>query len=153
MIRLITLLLLATAAYTPLTLRADNETEPLPPASSRKDVTFKRDIQPIFEQSCVKCHGAKKAKAHFERAYELANLDVGGGASLLEKVDNRPLEVLGDWVAYPCVDPAWSEKIMKTFDNLPLPEIPVQPLQPNLIGPALHKKGKPPSTETPLAAG
>ena len=40
-----------------------------------------------------------------QRAFELANLGVSGGASLLEKVDNRPLEVLGDYVAYPCIDP------------------------------------------------
>ena len=47
-----------------------------------------------------------------QRAFELASLGVGGDASLLEKVDNRPLEVLGDYVAYPCIDPVWSERIM-----------------------------------------
>ena len=62
-------------------------------------------------------------KAHYERAlrlgstpaqraFELAGIDVGGGASLLEKVDNRPLEVLGDYVAYACIDPIWSGKII-----------------------------------------
>jgi hypothetical protein len=35
----------------------------LPPPSERKDVTFAKDIKPIFEQSCVKCHGAEKPKA------------------------------------------------------------------------------------------
>jgi len=57
------------------------------------------------------------------RASELAGLGVGGGASLLEKVDNRPLEVLGDFVAYPCVDPDWSEKIKAKIPP-DLPDIP-----------------------------
>jgi hypothetical protein len=35
----------------------------LPPASARKDVTFEKDIKPLFEASCVKCHGAEKPKA------------------------------------------------------------------------------------------
>ncbi len=35
----------------------------LPPVSDRKDVTYAADIQPIFEKSCVKCHGAEKPKA------------------------------------------------------------------------------------------
>jgi mono/diheme cytochrome c family protein len=34
----------------------------LPPASSRKDVTFATDIKPIFEKSCFGCHGPEKAK-------------------------------------------------------------------------------------------
>src|SRR5258708_5832772 len=34
----------------------------LPPASDKKDVTFAADIQPMFEKSCVKCHGAEKPK-------------------------------------------------------------------------------------------
>lgn len=35
----------------------------LPPASDRKDVTYEKDIKPIFDRSCVKCHGAEKPKA------------------------------------------------------------------------------------------
>jgi mono/diheme cytochrome c family protein len=34
----------------------------LPPAASKPDVTYHSDIQPIFEKSCVKCHGAEKPK-------------------------------------------------------------------------------------------
>jgi hypothetical protein len=35
----------------------------LPPALGKTGVTYARDIKPIFEQSCVKCHGAEKPKA------------------------------------------------------------------------------------------
>jgi mono/diheme cytochrome c family protein len=35
----------------------------LPPAASKTGVTYAADIQPIFEKSCVKCHGAEKPKA------------------------------------------------------------------------------------------
>ena len=35
----------------------------LPPASTKTGVTYARDIQPIFETACVKCHGAEKPKA------------------------------------------------------------------------------------------
>jgi hypothetical protein len=34
----------------------------LPPASDKKGVTFASDIKPIFDKSCVKCHGAEKQK-------------------------------------------------------------------------------------------
>ena len=34
----------------------------LPPASTKQGVTYATDIQPIFENSCVRCHGAEKAK-------------------------------------------------------------------------------------------
>ncbi len=35
----------------------------LPPAANKPGVTFETDIKPIFEKSCVKCHGAEKPKA------------------------------------------------------------------------------------------
>ena len=35
----------------------------LPPASARKDVTYDKDIKPLFEASCIKCHGAERPKA------------------------------------------------------------------------------------------
>ena len=34
----------------------------LPPPASKAGVTFAGDIQPMFEKSCVECHGAKRAK-------------------------------------------------------------------------------------------
>jgi Planctomycete cytochrome C. len=35
----------------------------LPPASTRTDVTFEKDILPIFKESCIRCHGAERPKA------------------------------------------------------------------------------------------
>lgn len=34
----------------------------LPPASDKKDLTYAKDIKPIFEKSCFKCHGPEKQK-------------------------------------------------------------------------------------------
>jgi hypothetical protein len=34
----------------------------IPAASSRSDVTYAKDIKPIFEKSCFKCHGEEKQK-------------------------------------------------------------------------------------------
>lgn len=36
----------------------------LPPAAPQQGVTYESDIKPIFEHSCVKCHGAQKPKGH-----------------------------------------------------------------------------------------
>ena len=38
------------------------DTSKLPPASKLAGVTFNKDIKPIFEKSCIKCHGAEKQK-------------------------------------------------------------------------------------------
>jgi hypothetical protein len=35
----------------------------LPPASTKKGVTYATDIKPVFEKSCLRCHGAEKPKA------------------------------------------------------------------------------------------
>jgi mono/diheme cytochrome c family protein len=35
----------------------------LPPASVKTGVTYATDIKPIFDKSCVRCHGAEKPKA------------------------------------------------------------------------------------------
>jgi mono/diheme cytochrome c family protein len=32
----------------------------LPPAAGKPDVTYATDIRPIFETSCIKCHGAQR---------------------------------------------------------------------------------------------
>src|ERR1051325_1108118 len=37
----------------------DVDISKLPPPSDKKEVTFEKDIKPIFEKSCVGCHGEK----------------------------------------------------------------------------------------------
>ncbi len=34
----------------------------LPPAAEAKDLTYDKDIKPIFQKSCFKCHGEEKQK-------------------------------------------------------------------------------------------
>src|SRR5262245_28524572 len=41
---------------------ADVDVSNLPPDSNEKDVTYEKHIKPIFQNSCVRCHGAEKPK-------------------------------------------------------------------------------------------
>jgi hypothetical protein len=63
-----TVLLLAFAGITG-SLRADDkwniekvDTSKLPPPAETKGVTYEKDIRPLFEGSCVRCHGAQRPK-------------------------------------------------------------------------------------------
>ena len=53
---------LAVAGIT--SLRAsDVDISKLPPAAAKKDVTYAKDVKPILEKACFKCHGEEKQKA------------------------------------------------------------------------------------------
>ena len=49
----------------------------LPPPSDQKGVTYDKDIKPVFEKSCTKCHGAEKQKGKL-RLDSLAAIMKGG---------------------------------------------------------------------------
>lgn len=57
-----TLLCLVVAAAG-LTAQAAVDLSKLPPASTQQDVTYAKDIRPLFESSCLRCHGAERPKA------------------------------------------------------------------------------------------
>ena len=42
---------------------ASVDTSKLPPAASQKGVTYAKDIKPILDKSCARCHGAERPKA------------------------------------------------------------------------------------------
>lgn len=52
----------AGVVFAGVALQAGIEVSKLPPAA-KKDVTFAKDIKPLFEKSCFKCHGEEKQKA------------------------------------------------------------------------------------------
>src|ERR1700761_4957651 len=43
-------------------LAADVDISKLPPASTKTGVTYATDIKPIFDASCIKCHGTQKPR-------------------------------------------------------------------------------------------
>jgi cytochrome c5 len=77
-------LLLAAAA--PLAvLAADVDVSKLPAAAAKTDVTFEKDIKPLFEKSCVKCHGEEKQKAKLRLDTLEWTLKGMGGDDVLSK--------------------------------------------------------------------
>jgi len=56
------ILLTLAASYAAVTVAVAADTK-LPPASTKENITYATDIKPIFDTSCVKCHGAEKPKA------------------------------------------------------------------------------------------
>ena len=69
------------------------DTSKLPPPSSQKDVTYTKDIKPIMDQSCVKCHGAEKPKAKL-RLDSLPGVLKGGEDGKVVEPGNSAASVL-----------------------------------------------------------
>ena len=56
------LALTITLATSFLASAVDIDVSKLPPPSDKKDLTFEKDIKPLFEKSCIECHGEVKPK-------------------------------------------------------------------------------------------
>ena len=62
----------------------DIDASKLPPPSTKQGLTFDKDIKPLFDKSCVECHGAEKPKGKLR-------LDTLAG-TLKGSVDGKVLE-------------------------------------------------------------
>ena len=71
------LLFPAGAIALPGSASADADLSKLPPPSSQKGLTFEKDIQPLFEASCIGCHGENKQQGDL-RLDSLAAVLKGG---------------------------------------------------------------------------
>lgn len=91
--RLKHLFLVSFSALAVLSLQAADkvDTTKLPPASDKKDLTFDKDIKPILEKSCLKCHGAEKPKADYR--VDSKDAFIKGGETAEEK--KQPVVVAG----------------------------------------------------------
>jgi hypothetical protein len=55
----------------------------IPPPADQKNVTFATQIKPIFEKSCVKCHGPEKQKAKLRLDTLEASLKGGSNGKVI----------------------------------------------------------------------
>jgi hypothetical protein len=76
--------LAATLGISFLASAVDIDPGKLPPPSDKKDLTFEKDIKPLFEKSCVECHGEVKPKGKLR-------LDTLAG-TLKGSIDGKVLE-------------------------------------------------------------
>src|SRR5437870_5705398 len=60
----------------------------LPPASDKKDVTYAKDIKPIFDKSCIGCHGTEKQKGKLRLDSLAAALKGGQDGKVIEPGDS-----------------------------------------------------------------
>ena len=75
-------------------MAADPDISKLPPPAAKKDLTFAKDIKPLVETSCVKCHGAEKPKSKYRvdsREAIIKGGDSGEAAIVVGKSDKSPL--------------------------------------------------------------
>ena len=56
------LLAVAVSAISPVVFAADPDLSKLPPAGQQEGVTYEKDIKPLFEASCLRCHGAERPR-------------------------------------------------------------------------------------------
>ena len=69
----------ALIAFSALADKTSYDTSLLPPASTKENVTYATDIQPIFEKSCYLCHGPKTAKPKGKLRLDTLELTLKGG--------------------------------------------------------------------------
>ena len=76
------------ATVVALSAAAHSKVDPskLPPASTKTGVTYAKDIKPLLEKSCVKCHGPEKQKA---------KLRLDSMEWILKGADGEPMVIKG----------------------------------------------------------
>lgn len=51
--------------FTSGAIAADPDISKLPPPAKKADLTFDKDVKPLLENSCLKCHGMEKPKSKY----------------------------------------------------------------------------------------
>ena len=96
---------------------------PPPPPRPMEEIQDEVKVEELVEHLTYhKAHYGRSLYLHqnpADRANELDAIKLGK-ATLLEKIENRPLELVGDYVAYPCSDKSWSDRIEHFMNAVPV---------------------------------
>ncbi|MBI2947883.1 MAG: hypothetical protein HYY23_09555 [Verrucomicrobia bacterium] len=75
---------------------ADPDLSKLPPAAKKDGVTYEKDIKPIFEKSCLNCHGPEKPKSKYRldsREAAIKGGSSGEAAVVVGKSEKSPMVI------------------------------------------------------------
>lgn len=89
-------LLLGFAAASFTAVAADVDLSKLPPASTKTGVTYAKDIKPLFEASCVQCHGAPRPGGDARRGGPKGGLRLDNLEDVLKGGEEGKVVVAGD---------------------------------------------------------
>jgi hypothetical protein len=95
---------------------------PPPPPPTRPAEEIEDEVNRTRLLAHLKEHTAHYSRAIYfsregvQRAAELDAIKLADGSNVLEKVENRPIDVIGDYVAFPGTDTAWKDSILATLD-------------------------------------
>jgi len=85
---------LAILGIASVAIAAEPDISKLPPPAAKKDLTYAKDIQPIIEKSCVKCHSGEKPKSKYKldtREAMIKGGESGDAAIIPGKSEKSPL--------------------------------------------------------------
>jgi hypothetical protein len=114
----------------------------LPPAATNTGVTFEKDIAPMLNASCVRCHGANRQSAHLR----LDSLD-----AVLKGTEDGPILTAGDSASSLIV-----KAVSQLDPKLAMPPKPRGPRGPRPMGtnaPAMHSPDGGPGAGGPPPGG
>ena len=84
----LTTAVLSLSLFTAIAADKKVDTSKLPPASDKKDVTYAKDMKPLFEATCFKCHGSEKQKGKLRLDSLEATLKGGEEGKILKPGDS-----------------------------------------------------------------
>ena len=73
---------------------AEPDISKLPPPAAKKDLTYAKDIKPMLENSCLKCHSGEKPKSKYKvdtREAMIKGGESGDAAIIPGKSEKSPL--------------------------------------------------------------
>ena len=106
----------ATEAPKPTEKPAATATQAAPPAAKAASVSFAKDVKPILDQKCVKCHGGEKTEAQLSyKTYE----------DLMKGSENGPVVKPGSAADSDFVKLVVNGKMPKRATQLPANEIKI----------------------------
>ncbi len=81
-------------AFLSVSATAEIDVSKLPPASTKTGLSYEKDIKPLFEKSCYKCHGPEKQKGKLRLDSLEAVMKGGESGKIIEGKDSAKSTVV-----------------------------------------------------------